>query len=148
MIDINKIRSDFPMLSQTVYGKPLVYLDNGATTQKPYTVIDTLTRMYSCCNANIHRSVHYTGEQATEAYEQARRTIRDFLNCELSQEIIFTSGVTASINLVAHSYGERFIKQGDEIILSEMEHHSNIVPWQMLCERKGARLRPFRENYL
>ena len=140
-MDIQKIRADFPILAQKIYGNSLVYMDNGATTQKPQVVIDTLVRMYSECNANIHRGVHYLSEQATEAYENARRTIRNFLNAELSQEIIFTSGVTAGINLVAYSYGERFVKQGDEIIITVMEHHSNIVPWQMLCERKGARLR-------
>ena len=140
-MDIPKIRADFPILAQTVYGNPLVYMDNGATTQKPQVVIDTLTRMYADCNANIHRGVHYLSEQATEAYENARRTVREFMNASLSQEIIFTSGVTAGINLVAFSYGERFIRQGDEIILSVMEHHSNIVPWQMLCDRKGAILR-------
>jgi len=116
-------------------------MDNGATTQKPQIVIDTLSRMYAECNANIHRGVHYLSEQATQAYENARRTVREFLNAELSQEIIFTSGVTAGINLVAHSYGERFIKPGDEVIVSVMEHHSNIVPWQMMCERKRARLK-------
>ena len=141
MMDIQKIRADFQILAQTVYGKPIVYMDNGATTQKPQVVIDTLVRMYTTCNANIHRGVHYLSEQATEAYENARRTIRDFLNAALSQEIVFTSGVTASINLVAFSYGERFIKPGDEIIVSVMEHHSNIVPWQMMCDRKCARLR-------
>jgi len=140
-MNIQKIRADFPILAQTVYGNPLVYMDNGATTQKPQVVIDTLARMYTDCNANIHRGAHYLSEQATEAYEGARRTVRDFLNAGLSQEIVFTSGVTASINLVAFSYGERFIRSGDEIIVSEMEHHSNIVPWQMLCDRKGARLK-------
>ena len=140
-MDIQKIRADFPILSQKVYGNPLVYMDNGATTQKPQVVIDTLLRMYSECNANIHRGVHYLSEQATVAYESARRTVRDFLNAGLSQEIIFTSGVTESINMVAFSYGERFIGAGDEIILSAMEHHSNIVPWQMLCDRKGAKIR-------
>ena len=140
-MNIQKIRADFPILAQTVYGKPMVYMDNGATTQKPQVVMDTLMRMYTECNANIHRGVHYLSEQATEAYESARRTVRNFLNAGLSQEIIFTSGVTASINLVAFSYGERFVNTGDEIILSVMEHHSNIVPWQMMCNRKGARLR-------
>ena len=140
-MDIQKIRSDFPILAQTVYGAPLVYMDNGATTQKPQAVIDTLVRMYTSFNANIHRGVHYLSEQATDAYENARRTVRDFLNAGLSQEIIFTSGATASINLVAFSYGERFVKPGDEIILSVMEHHSNIVPWQMMCDRKGVLLR-------
>jgi cysteine desulfurase/selenocysteine lyase len=141
LLNINEIRSDFPILNQKVYGKPVVYLDNGATTQKPQIVIDTLVRMYSELNANIHRGVHYLSEQATEAYENARRTVRDFLNAELSQEIIFTSGVTSSINLVAFSYGERFIQPGDEVIVSTMEHHSNIVPWQMMCDRKKARLK-------
>jgi cysteine desulfurase/selenocysteine lyase len=141
LIDIQKIRADFPILSQIVYGKPLVYMDNGATTQKPQTVLDTLVRIYSQQNANIHRGVHFLSEQATEAYESARRTVCDYLNALLSQEIIFTSGVTAAINLVAFSYGERYIKQGDEIIVSQMEHHSNIVPWQMMCNRKGAVLK-------
>ncbi len=140
-MDIQKIRADFPILNQMVYGKPVVYLDNGATTQKPQVVIDTLVRMYSSCNANIHRGVHYLSEQATEAYENARRTVRDFIHAALSQEIIFTSGVTASINLVAFSYGERYIKAGDEVILTTMEHHSNIVPWQMMCDRKNAHLK-------
>ena len=140
-MDIQKIRADFPILAQTVYGNPLVYMDNGATTQKPQAVIDTLARMYANFNANIHRGVHYLSEQATEAYENARRTVRDFLNAALSQEIIFTSGATAGINMVAFSYGERFVSPGDEIIISVMEHHSNIVPWQMMCDRKGARLR-------
>ncbi|MDR1865019.1 MAG: cysteine desulfurase [Bacteroidales bacterium] len=140
-MDIQKIRADFPILRQKVYGKPLAYLDNGATTQKPQTVIDTLMRMYSRQNANIHRGVHYLSEQATEAYESARRTLRDFLNAALSQEIIFTAGATAGINTVAFSYGERFVGAGDEIIVSVMEHHSNIVPWQMMCNRKNARLK-------
>ncbi len=140
-MNVQKIRADFPILHQKVYGKPVVYLDNGATTQKPQVVIDTLSRMYSSCNANIHRGVHYLSEQATEAYENARRTVRDFLNAALSQEVIFTSGVTSSINLVAFSYGERFVQPGDEIIVSTMEHHSNIVPWQMMCDRKKAHLK-------
>ncbi|MDR1667495.1 MAG: cysteine desulfurase [Bacteroidales bacterium] len=140
-MDIQKIRDDFPILSQKVYGKPIVYLDNGATTQKPKAVLDTLVRMYAEQNANIHRGVHFLSEQATEAYENARRTVRDFLNAELSQEIIFTSGATAAINLAAFSYGERYVGAGDEIIVSVMEHHSNIVPWQMMCERKGASLK-------
>lgn len=141
MLDIQKIRADFPILEKKVYGKPVVYFDNGATTQKPRVVIDTLACMYSECNANIHRGVHYLSERATEAYENARRTIRDFLNAEWSQEIIFTAGATAGINLVAFSYGERYIKPGDEVMVSVMEHHSNIVPWQMMCERKGAHLK-------
>ena len=147
-MDIQKIRTDFPILSQQIYGAPLVYMDNGATTQKPKAVIDALSQMYSACNANIHRGMHYLSEQTTEAYERARCSVRDFLNAELSQEIIFTSGTTAGINIVAYSFGERFVNQGDEIIISVMEHHSNIVPWQMLCDRKGAHLRviPITDN--
>lgn len=141
MFDVQKIRADFPILSQKVYGKPLIYMDNGATTQKPQVVIDTLVHMYSHMNSNIHRGVHYLSEQATQIYESSRKTVRDFINAEYTQEIIFTSGATGGINAVAFSYGERFVKPGDEIIVTEMEHHSNIVPWQMLCARKGAVLK-------
>jgi cysteine desulfurase/selenocysteine lyase len=139
--NIDTIRADFPILSQTVYGKPLVYLDNGATTQKPQVVIDTLIRMYSEMNANIHRGVHFLSEQATRQYEEARNTVRDFIHAAYSQEIIFTSGATAGINAIAFSYGERFIRPGDDVLLTTMEHHSNIVPWQMMCARKQARLK-------
>jgi cysteine desulfurase/selenocysteine lyase len=141
MLDINAIRKDFPILEQKVYGKPLAYFDNGATTQKPKVVLDTIARIYSVDNSNIHRGVHYLSEQMTELYEEARRTIQSFINAEFSQEIIFTAGTTASINLVAFSFGERFVKEGDEVIVSAMEHHANIVPWQMMCERKKAKLR-------
>jgi len=140
-LDIQKIRSDFPVLSQTVYGKPLVYFDNGATTQKPRVVIDKLTKLYTEQYSSIHRGVHFLSEQATEMYENARKTVQTYINAEYSQEIIFTSGATGSINAVAFSFGEKYVKENDEIIVSGMEHHSNIVPWQMLCERKKAKLK-------
>jgi len=140
-LDIQKIRTDFPILSQTVYGKPLVYLDNGATTQKPQQVIDLINKLHTEQNSSIHRGVHYLSEQMTELYEGARQTIQKFINAEHSQEVIFTSGTTGSINTVAFSFGERFVSEGDEIIVSGLEHHSNLVPWQMLCERKRAKLR-------
>lgn len=146
--NVNLIRRDFPVLSQTVNGHPLVYFDNGATTQKPKVVIDTIYHLYSENNANVHRGIHYLSDQMTKKYEEARERIKTFLHARENQEIILTSGVTASLNLVAFSFGEAFIKEGDEIIVSEMEHHSNIVPWQMLCNRKGANLRviPFNER--
>ena len=139
--DITNIRKDFPVLSQQVYGKPLVYMDNGATTQKPQIVIDTINNLHSKQNSSIHRGVHYLSEQVTEQYENARKTVQEFINAEFSQEIIFTSGTTGSINAVAFSFGEAYIRPGDEVIISEMEHHSNIVPWQMMCDRKQAKLR-------
>lgn len=139
--DIQKIRNDFPILSQTVHGKPLVYFDNSATTQKPQVVIDEITKMYTTYNSNIHRGIHYLSQQATNAYEDARKTVQKFINAGKDSEIIFTRGTTESVNLVAYSFGESFIKEGDEIIVSEMEHHSNFVPWKMLCERKGAVLK-------
>ncbi len=146
--DINKIRSDFPILNRKIYNKPLVYLDNGATSQKPQPVIDIVNQYHDELNSSIHRGVHFLSDQATEAYESARETVRKFLNAGSTSEIIFTSGCTGSINLVAFSFGERFIQEGDEIIITEMEHHANIVPWQMLCERKNARLRviPFDDE--
>ncbi|MEJ2094155.1 MAG: aminotransferase class V-fold PLP-dependent enzyme, partial [Gammaproteobacteria bacterium] len=140
-IDVNAIRADFPVLDQKVNGKPLVYLDNAATTQKPRQVIDTLDEYYRRYNSNIHRGVHTLSEKATAAYEAARETVRDFINAPATQEIIFVRGATEGINLVAQSYGMTNLKAGDEIIISEMEHHSNIVPWQLLCERTGAVLR-------
>lgn len=148
MIDIEKIRSDFPILSEKVYGKDLIYLDNGATTQKPRKVTDTLTEVLTKYNANIHRGVHRLSDVASEAYENARETVRAFINAASTDEVIFNSGTTAAINNVAFSFGERFIGEGDEIIVSALEHHANIVPWQMLCERKGARLRviPMDDN--
>lgn len=146
--DIKKIRADFPILNQQVHGKPLVYFDNGATTQKPSCVLDTINYFYNKINSNIHRGVHKLSEESTQAYEEARETVRQFINAKSSSEIIFTSGATASINLVAFSFGEAFVGEGDEIIVSEMEHHSNIVPWQLLCERKKAKLivLPFDDN--
>ena len=138
--DVNKIRQDFPILNQKIYGKPLVYLDNAATTQKPSIVIDAISKYYSGQNSNVHRGVHYLSMMATEAFENSRKTIADFINAENSHEIIFTSGTTESVNLVAHSFGQKFISEGDNIIISAMEHHSNIVPWQILCEEKGAKL--------
>jgi cysteine desulfurase/selenocysteine lyase len=146
MLDINKIREDFPALHQLVYKKPLVYLDNAATTQKPKVVIDTLLDYYTTQNSNIHRGVHYLSQKATAAYEDARRVIQQFINSEHSHEIIFTRGTTESINLVASSFAKRFLKKGDEILISAMEHHSNIVPWQMVCEEKQASLKVIQFN--
>lgn len=146
--DVQKIRQDFPILSRKVYGKPLVYFDNGATTQKPNVVRETINRLYLEQNASIHRGVHYLSEQTSELYENSRIKVQEFINAGFSQEVIFTSGATGSINAVAFSFGEAFIRPGDEIIISGMEHHSNIVPWQMMCERKGAKLKviPFTED--
>ncbi|MFH0865423.1 MAG: cysteine desulfurase [Bacteroidota bacterium] len=146
--DINKIREDFPALHQLVYKKPLVYLDNAATTQKPNCVIETLKNYYEKQNSNIHRGVHYLSQQATTVYEEARKTIQQFINAEKSHEIIFTRGTTESINLVASSFAKKFLKAGDEVLVTAMEHHSNIVPWQMACEEKNAKLKviPFDEN--
>jgi cysteine desulfurase/selenocysteine lyase len=141
MIDIQNIRKDFPILSEKIYGKPLIYLDNAATTQKPICVVDKIREGYFNSNANIHRGVHFLSQKATEAHENARDTIRQFINAKSSNEIVFTRGTTEAINLVAFSFGETFCKEGDEIIISGMEHHSNIVPWQMLCERKGLKLK-------
>ena len=147
MIDVNKIREDFPILSTKVYNRPLVYLDNGATTQKPLCVIEAEREQYLTCNANVHRGVHYLSQQATDLMEQARVRVAKFLNAPSEREIIFTRGTTEGINLVASSYGE-LLKEGDEIILSEMEHHSDIVPWQLLRDRKGIVLRviPFDDR--
>ena len=135
MIDIQEIRKDFPILSREVYGRPLVYLDNGATTQKPRCVIDAMTDEYLNVNANVHRGVHYLSQQATELHEAARETVRRFVNARSTAEIIFTRGTTESINLVASSFGQAFLHDGDEVILTQMEHHSNIVPWQLLQAR-------------
>ncbi len=146
--DVNSIRNDFPILREKIYEKPLVYLDNGATTQKPEVVISTLENLYRSRNSSVHRGIHYLSEQMTEAYEEARETVRKFINALSTTEIIFTHGATSAINAVAFSFGEKYVKEGDEILISEMEHHSNIVPWQMLCERKHARLKviPFDDN--
>jgi cysteine desulfurase/selenocysteine lyase len=140
-IDIDNIRKDFPILNEKIYNKTLIYFDNGATTQKPQSVIEKINYGYEHLNANIHRGVHYLSQKATEAHEEARKTVASFLGAGKHQEIIFTRGTTEAINLVAFSFGEAFCKAGDEIIVSVMEHHSNIVPWQMLCERKGMKLK-------
>ena len=145
--DVAEIRKDFPILKQKVHGKPLVYFDNGATSQKPQQVIDALSRYYSAENSNIHRGVHDLSERATAAYETAREKIRAFINAPTDKEIIFVRGTTEAINLVAQSYGRSFLKTGDEIIVSAMEHHSNIVPWQILCEQVGASLRVIPINH-
>ena len=144
--DAQKYRKDFPVLNQKVYGKRLVYLDNAATTQKPQVVIDTVSRYYSLENANIHRGIHYLSQKATDAYDEARDKIKTFLRAEESREIIFVRGATEGINLVAQSYGRNFLQEDDEIVISAMEHHSNIVPWQLLCEQIGAKLRVIPMN--
>lgn len=147
-MDINSIRNDFPILGRKVNGKPLIYLDSGATAQKPERVIEAVNRLHREQNANIHRGVHRLSEEATELYEQARERVRTFIGAEQREEVIFTAGATASINTVAYAWGERFLHAGDNIIISEMEHHSNIVPWQLLAERKGAEIRvlPFDDS--
>lgn len=139
ILDIESIRRQFPALHREVYGKPLIYFDNGATSQKPQVVIDAITDYYTSENANIHRGVHFLSQKATDAYEEARRIVQQFIHAKHDHEIIFTKGTTDGINLVATCFGE-LLKRGDEIIISGMEHHSNIVPWQMLCERKGLKL--------
>ncbi|HPG74183.1 MAG TPA: aminotransferase class V-fold PLP-dependent enzyme, partial [Bacteroidales bacterium] len=138
--NINSIRENFPILKTLVYNKPLVYFDNAATTQKPDCVIRKITYMYEQCNANVHRGVHYLSAMATDEMEAARETVRQFINARNSCEIVFTRGTTEAINLVAFSFAEAFLGDGDEIIVTEMEHHSNLVPWQMACQRRGARL--------
>ncbi len=139
MLDIQSVRNDFPILNQTVNGKPLVYFDNAATSQKPKVVIDAISNYYSTINANIHRGVHTLSQLATDAYEISRQTIKNHINAKHAYEVLFTAGTTHGINLVASGFSA-FVKAGDEIIVSAMEHHSNIVPWQMLCERTGAKL--------
>ena len=141
MARIEEIRSLFPALSRKVYGKDLVYFDNAATSQRPQSVIDMWTKITSESNANIHRAVHRLADEATQAYEQARDSVKNFINARSREEIIFTSGTTAAVNLVAFSFGEAFVKEGDEVVVTEAEHHSNIVPWQMMCKRKGAVLK-------
>ena len=141
MLNIEEIRKDFPILSRTVYNRPLVYLDNAATTQKPRAVVEAMTDEYYSVNANVHRGVHYLSQQATELHEQARANVQGFINARSEAEIIFTRGTTESLNLVAFSFGEAFLKEGDEVLVSVMEHHSNIVPWQMLRDRKGIVLK-------
>ena len=139
--DVSRIRKDFPILAQQVHGKPLVYLDNAATSQKPQSVLDTLNRYYTTENSNIHRGIHYLSEQATADYEESRSKIRRLVNASDDREIIFVRGTTEGINLVAGSYGRANVGEGDEVIISAMEHHSNIVPWQILCQERGAQLR-------
>jgi cysteine desulfurase/selenocysteine lyase len=148
MFDINKIRKDFPILKRKVYGKTLIYLDNAATTHKPTLVLDKIREFYIQTYSNIHRGVHSLSEEASAAYEKARERVKKFINARSTSEIIFTSGTTEAINLVADSFGREFIHKGDEIIISEMEHHSNIIPWQLLCERKDAQLKvlPFNDD--
>ena len=141
MYDINKVRADFPILSREVYGKPLVYLDNAATTQKPRQVVDALVEEYYNVNANVHRGVHYLSQQATDLHEAARERVRQFINAAKIEEIVFTRGTTESLNLVAATFAEQFMKEGDEVIVSVMEHHSNIVPWQLQASKRGIRLR-------
>ncbi|MGH9617820.1 MAG: SufS family cysteine desulfurase [Acidobacteriaceae bacterium] len=140
-LNVNKVRSDFPILGSQMHNQPLVYLDNAATTQKPNAVIEAISHYYASDNANVHRGVHLLSQSATDAYEAARDTVRRFLNAASSSEIIFTRGTTEAINLVVQTYGRTHVGAGDEIVISAMEHHSNIVPWQMLCEEKGARLK-------
>ena len=147
-LNLDFIRADFPILETTVNGKPLIYLDNAATTQKPQSVIDVITDYYTRYNSNIHRGNHYLSTQATEAHEAGRKTVQAYINAAHDYEVIFTRGTTESINLVAFSFGEGFVNPGDEVIVTAMEHHSNFVPWQMMCERRGARFRvvPFDEK--
>lgn len=148
MIDIESIRNDFPVLHFKTYNRPIVYIDNAATTQKPTKVINVITEYYSKYNSNIHRGVHFLSEKMTDAYENARKNVKQFINANSTNEIIFTSGTTESINLLAFSFGEAFVNAGDEIVITELEHHSNIVPWQMLSERKNAVLKviPINQN--
>lgn len=148
MRDISNIRKDFPLLSRKIYDRPLVYLDNGATTQKPQCVLDAVREVYTTYNGNVHRGIHAMSDLTSEAYENAREKVRSFINAGSRNEVVFTSGTTGSINAVAFSFGEQYIRKGDEIIISHLEHHANIVPWQMMCERKGALLRviPINDN--
>lgn len=145
-MDITRIREDFPILSREVYGKPLIYLDNGATTQKPRLVVDALVDEYYSVNANVHRGVHYLSQQATELHEGSRHTVQQFINARSTNEVIFTRGTTEAINLLVSSFGEEFMQEGDEVILSVMEHHSNIVPWQLLAARKGIAIKVIPMN--
>jgi len=146
MYDINKVREDFPILQREVYGKPLVYFDNGATTQKPRCVVEAITNEYYSVNANVHRGVHFLSQQATELHEASRETVRRFINARSTNEIVFTRGTTESINLLAATFGEAFMREGDEVIVSVMEHHSDIVPWQLLAARSGIALKVIPMN--
>lgn len=147
-LSVDELRKQFPVLHQQVNGKPLIYFDNAATSQKPQSVVDALVKYYHFDNANIHRGIHTLAERATNAYEETRHKVQAFINANESEEVVFTKGTTDSINLVAQAYGRKFLKQGDEIIITGMEHHSNIVPWQMLCEQTGAVLKviPVQKN--
>jgi len=146
--DVTAIRKDFPVLSEMPYGKPLLYFDNAATSQKPQVVIDALVNYYSHYNANVHRGVHFLSQKASDAFDGVREKVRSFINAATEREIIFVRGTTEGVNVVAATYGRKNIQQGDTILVSAMEHHSNIVPWQILCEEKGARLNviPMNEN--
>jgi len=146
--DVHEIRKDFPILHRLVHNKPLIYFDNAATTQKPKQVIESITNYYSNLNSNIHRGVHYLSQAATSEFECARNIVKSFINARYDEEIIFTRGATEAINLVAYSYGETNLKEGDEVLITEMEHHSNIVPWQIVCSKTGAKLKvvPFDDN--
>lgn len=146
MYDISKVRADFPILERKVYGKPLIYLDNGATTQKPRSVVDAMVEEYYSVNANVHRGVHFLSQQATELHESGRKTVCNFINARTTNEVIFTRGTTESINLLAFCFGEEFMSEGDEVIISTMEHHSNIVPWQLLAARKGIAIKVIPMN--
>jgi cysteine desulfurase/selenocysteine lyase len=148
VFDVHEIRKDFPILHRLVHNKPLIYFDNAATTQKPKQVIETITNYYSNLNSNIHRGVHYLSQAATSEFECARNIVKSFINARYDEEIIFTRGATEAINLVAYSYGETNLKEGDEVLITEMEHHSNIVPWQIVCSKTGAKLKvvPFDDN--
>ncbi|UCF39454.1 MAG: cysteine desulfurase [Acidobacteriota bacterium] len=145
-MDVDRLRGDFPILSSTVYGKPLVYLDNAATTQKPAVVIETLRNYYEQVNSNIHRGVHHLSQVATDEYEKSRRTVQRFLNARKVSEIVFVRGTTEGVNLIAQTFGRSRLAEGDEVVISAMEHHSNIVPWQMVCEQMGARLKVIPMN--
>lgn len=144
--ELNRIREDFPILQREVYGKPLIYLDNGATTQKPRCVVEAITDEYYSVNANVHRGVHFLSQQATELHEDSRRKVQRFINAKRSNEVIFTRGTTESINLLVSSFGDEFMKEGDEVIISTMEHHSNIVPWQLLAAKKGISIKVIPMN--
>jgi cysteine desulfurase/selenocysteine lyase len=146
MLDVRKIREDFPILARTVYGKPLIYLDNGATAQKPRSVVESIVNEYYSVNANVHRGVHFLSQQATELHEASREAVRRFIHARSTNEIVFTRGTTESINLLAFCFGEAFLTEGDEVIVSVMEHHSNIVPWQLLAARKGIALKVIPMN--
>src|SRR5687768_11481518 len=145
-LDIEKIRRDFPLLQVTVYGKQLVYLDNSATTQKPEMVLKAMDDYYRTYNSNVHRGVHFLSQKATDAYEVVRKKVQQYINAVHEHEVIFTRSTTDGINLVAYTYGKKFVEKGDTVIISAMEHHSNIVPWQILCEDRGANLKVMPMN--